>query len=110
VRTTSNRWVIVRNLLLLFPAGLLLTSCVGRPPADATGAEIYEQVCSNCHASDLSGGIGPALGAGSNTATQDDVFLELTITRGLGRMPSFQNTLSEEQIERLITFIRDRQR
>lgn len=100
----------MRNLLLLFPIGLLVTSCIGRPPADATGAEIYTQVCSNCHAPDLSGGIGPALGAGSNSATQDDAFLELTITRGRGRMPSFQNTLSDEQIERLIAFIRDRQR
>ncbi|HEX2420814.1 MAG TPA: cytochrome c [Acidimicrobiia bacterium] len=100
----------MRNLLLLIPAGLLLTSCVGRPPADASGAEIYEQVCSNCHASDLSGGIGPSIDAGSNTAMQDDAFLELTITRGRGRMPSFQSTLSEEQVERLITYIRDRQR
>ena len=100
----------MRNLLLLVPAGLLLTSCIGRPSVDATGAEIYEQVCSNCHGPDLSGGIGPSLDADSNTATQDDLFLELTITRGRGRMPSFQNTLSEEQVERLITFIRDRQR
>ncbi len=84
-------------------------SCVGRPSADAPGAEIYEQVCSNCHAADLSGGIGPALDAASNASTQDDAFLELTITRGRGRMPSFSSTLSEEQIERVIAFIRDQQ-
>ena len=97
-------------LLLLFPAVLILTGCVARPPADASGAQIYEQVCSNCHGSDLSGGIGPSLGDGSNASSEDDAFLELTITRGRGRMPSFQNTLSDEQIERVIDFIRDQQR
>ncbi|MGH8957049.1 MAG: c-type cytochrome [Acidimicrobiia bacterium] len=100
----------MRTLLILFPAVLILTGCVGRPPADASGVEIYEQVCSNCHGSDLSGGIGPSLDAGSNSSTEDDAFLELTITRGRGRMPSFQSTLSEEQIERVIDFIRDQQR
>lgn len=87
-----------------------LTSCGDRPPAEASGAEIFEQICANCHGSDLSGGIGPALDAGSNAASQDDAFLEFTITRGRGRMPSFQNTLSQEQIERVIGFIRDQQR
>ena len=88
----------------------LLMSCSDRPPEDASGAEVFEQICANCHASDLSGGIGPALGAGSNAASQDDAFLEFTITRGRGRMPSFQHTLSQEQIERVIDFIREQQR
>jgi mono/diheme cytochrome c family protein len=94
----------------LILTAFLLMSCSDRPSADASGAEVFEQVCANCHASDLSGGIGPALGPGSNAAAQDDAFLELTITRGRGRMPSFQNTLSQEQIERVIDFIRDQQR
>lgn len=84
-------------------------SCVGRPPVDALGAEIYQQVCSNCHGGELEGGIGPELGAGSNSADQEDDFLRLTITRGRGRMPSFGNTLSEQQIDRVIGFIRERQ-
>jgi mono/diheme cytochrome c family protein len=87
-----------------------LATCGDRPLAEASGAEIFEQICANCHGSDLSGGIGPALNAGSNAASQDDAFLEFTITRGRGRMPSFQNTLSQEQIERVIGFIRDQQR
>lgn len=96
-------------MTLVFMAFALAT-CGDRPPAEASGAEIFEQICANCHGSDLSGGIGPALNAGSNAASQDDAFLEFTITRGRGRMPSFQNTLSQEQIERVIGFIRDQQR
>jgi len=88
---------------------LALVGCTGRPAPDATGAEIYEQVCARCHDDDLSGGVGPALGPGSNSAEQDDEFLRLTIADGRGRMPSFRNTLSEEQIERVITFVRSEQ-
>ena len=89
---------------------LALTACAGPPPADATGQQIYEQVCANCHAVDLSGGVGPDLGPGSNAADQDDDFLVLTITRGRGRMPSFDSTLSDDQIARVVDYLRTVQR
>jgi mono/diheme cytochrome c family protein len=88
---------------------LALIACTEPPPADATGEEIYQQVCSNCHGDDLAGGFGPAIGAGSNSAEQDDEFLVLTITRGRGRMPSFDSTLSDEQIARVVEYLRDQQ-
>ncbi len=67
------------------------------------------QLCSSCHGADLSGGLGPSLGPGSNTASQSDDFLELTTTRGRGRMPSFGSSLSDEQLGRLVGFIRQKQ-
>lgn len=100
-----------QSIALLLLAALLFvwTSCTARPAPDATGEEIYSQLCSRCHADDLSGGIGPPLGPGSNAAQQDDLFLEFTISRGQGRMPSFSGTLSEEQIARLIEYLRQEQ-
>ena len=89
---------------------LALTACTGAPRPDARGQEIYEQVCSNCHGADLSGGIGPAIGPGSNAASQNDDFLLLTITRGRGRMPSFETTLSDDQIARVVDYLRTVQR
>ena len=88
---------------------LLLTSAcsVGRPAEDATGEEIYQQLCTNCHGEDLAGGLGPALGPGSNSADQPDEFLEITILHGRGRMPSFSSSLNEVQLERLIAYIRE---
>lgn len=86
-----------------------LSACSGPPTPEATGAEIYQELCATCHGEDLSGGLGPALGAGSNSADQDDSFLELTISRGRGRMPSFSGTLSDEQLDRLIDFMREQQ-
>jgi mono/diheme cytochrome c family protein len=71
---------------------------------------MYQEVCANCHGDDLGGGIGPALGAGSNAAEQDDEFLVLTIDRGRGRMPSFDSTLSDDQIARVVEYLRTQQR
>ena len=86
-----------------------ISACVGRPPEDATGQEIYLQLCANCHGDSLQGAVGPSLGAGSDAANQPDEFLRVTITEGRGRMPSFQSSLSDEQVARLISFIRQEQ-
>jgi mono/diheme cytochrome c family protein len=88
---------------------LLITACADPPPLEASGEEIYRQVCANCHGNDLNGGVGPAVGAGSNSAAQDDDFLVLTITRGRGPMPSFESTLSDEQIARVVDYLRAEQ-
>ncbi len=92
--------------LVLSLALMGLSACTSSPPADAGGEEIYRQICASCHGVDLGGGVGPALGSGSTSAREGDDFLHLAITRGKGRMPSFGNTLSEEQVERLIEYIR----
>ena len=88
---------------------VIVAACADPPPPQASGQEIYEQVCANCHGNDLNGGVGPAVGAGSNSAAQDDDFLILTITRGRGPMPSFESTLSEEQISRVVDYLRTEQ-
>lgn len=84
----------------------LVACSVGQPNEDATGEEIYQQVCANCHGDDLSGGLGPALGPASGSAELPDEFLEVTIMRGRGSMPSFSNTLDQAQLDRLIGYIR----
>jgi mono/diheme cytochrome c family protein len=99
----------VRFIAVVLALGASLAGCTPTPAPDATGEEIYLQLCARCHGEDLSGGIGPALGPGSNSADQDDEFLDLTITRGRGRMPAFGSNLSADQLERLIGFLRERQ-
>lgn len=94
------------SLILLLVA---LAACsVGRPSDNATGEEIYQQLCANCHGEDLEGGpLGPALGPGSVSADLPDEFLEFTIVNGRGSMPSFEQTLNDGQVERLIDYIRE---
>lgn len=89
---------------------ILLAACGASPSPEASGAEIYAQLCARCHGVDLEGRIGPALGAGSAAAAAPDEFLKETIVRGRGRMPSFRLTLSDEQVDRVIAYLRERQR
>lgn len=94
----------IRACLLLT---LVLGACsLGAPSEDATGQEIYGQLCARCHGADLSGGVAPAIGPDSNAAAEDDQYLEFTVSNGRGRMPSFPS-LSSEQIDRLIGYIRE---
>lgn len=88
-------------------AAVALTACSGRPAQDATGEEIYLQLCARCHGEGLGGGIGPALGAGSAAADEPDEFLRFTIVNGRGSMPSFSTTLDEDQVGRLVEYMRE---
>lgn len=100
----------MNSRVFLFLALLLLVvGCVGRPDDDATGKEIYLQLCSNCHGGSLEGAVGPALGPGSDASLQSDEFLRVTIHDGRGRMPSFSSSLTDDQVHRLIEYLRSEQ-
>lgn len=88
---------------------LLVVGCTGQADPDATGAELYSQFCSRCHAADLSGGIGPALGAGSELVDRPDSYVSAVLANGRGSMPAFGNTLTDQQIARVAQFIRTEQ-
>jgi cytochrome c551 len=87
---------------------VLFVSC-GGVPEDASGSQIYTISCARCHGSDLEGNVGPALGVGSASADATDEYLVTTISRGAGRMPSFSSSLSDEQISRVIDYLREQQ-
>ena len=99
----------MRRVAIVALLSVLVSSCVGRPEADATGEEIYLQLCSNCHGDQLEGGVGPPLGPGTNAAEQPDEYLRVTIVEGRGRMPSFSSSLTDDQVGRLIDYLREAQ-
>lgn len=88
---------------------LLVAACGGRPAPDATGAEIFSLECARCHGGELQGRVGPALGPGSDAVQRSDEFLTTTIVRGRGRMPSFGQVLTPEQVTRLVGYLRQKQ-
>jgi mono/diheme cytochrome c family protein len=77
--------------------------------AAPTGAELYETHCSACHGSSLEGGIGPRLDAGSDAADLTDRRLVKRISEGSEGMPAFSETLSEDEIDQILGFIREEQ-
>lgn len=97
----------MRRVSAVFAAALVAGGCtLGSPAGDATGEEIYTQLCARCHGVGLEGGVGPSLGPGSNAAAEDDTYLDFTIRNGRGRMPSF-SSLDDAQIDRLIRYLRE---
>lgn len=85
---------------------LVLAGCVEVPP-DASGAEVYAISCARCHGPALDGGTGPALGPGSLAADKSDESLITSVTNGRGRMPSFSNQLTPDQIAAVVEYMRE---
>jgi mono/diheme cytochrome c family protein len=101
MKTPSRLLALVPVVLL----AVLLAGCGAGLAEDASGEEIYNARCASCHRQDFSGGIGPPLGPGSEAADRPREYYEVTITAGIGRMPSFRTTLSEAQIDRVIDYV-----
>lgn len=92
--------------VLLAAASLLVVACGPGIDEAATGQDIYLQICARCHADNLSGGLGPALvGEDSPTPDRPQTYILQTIRSGLGRMPAFGGTLSDDQIQRVTDYI-----
>ena len=90
---------------------LVMAACGGPDlPEDATGEEIYVQMCARCHGSDLRGGTGVALvGEGANSIDKPESYLVQSIYAGIGRMPAFRRTLTDDQILRVARHIMQQQ-
>ena len=83
------------------------------PPSDEeelvvlTGADLYEANCSSCHGSSLEGGVGPALAAGSEASEETDSRIIARIRDGKNAMPPFGGSLTDEQIELILEYLRE---
>lgn len=86
--------------------GALAWIALGTPLAQASddGATIFKQKCTICHQIDKKR-IGPAV----KHMSSDPAMLRQVITHGRNAMPAFGKRLSAEQIEALISFIRQTQ-
>lgn len=96
----------LRRQIVLLSFLVLLGACSSGPSPDATGPELFSQLCATCHGARLEGKVGPPLGPGSPSALLPDDYLVTSIRRGIGTMPSFDH-LSEEQVSRLVSYLRN---
>ena len=109
VRGARRTILNMRLRVLVTCLMLLLAGCTGSADPNATGDELYSQFCARCHGADLSGGIGPAMGAGSELVELPDSYIIDVTANGRGAMPAFRRTFSDVQIQRLVDFIRAEQ-
>jgi len=81
---------------------------VGVPSAAASGAEIFAEVCAQCHGARGEGGLGPSLRDPEFQARNTDADLFDTINLGHPATPmiGWGEILSAEQIRQLVTFVR----
>jgi len=97
--------------LLLIPSR---TPVLGAPVED--GAGLFKAKCVACHGADASGNttVGKSLKIkdlrSAEVQSQSDAQLVKTITSGKGKMPPYGKSLSPEQIQQLVGFIRSQAR
>ena len=106
-RRRSLRYLVCRAVTFVVLLVLAVAGCGGVGATDDLyGEELVEQVCARCHGGNLEGGIGPALGPGSNAAINlTDEQIAGVIRVGPGAMPSFRG-LSDDQVASVIAFLR----
>lgn len=83
-----------------------LTACAPTELVDASGREIYVELCARCHGTQLEGGVAPAIEVTPETT---DEHLATVIRDGVGVMAGFESTLSDEQIGRVVDYLRTAQ-
>ncbi len=76
----------------------------------ALGEETYAINCAVCHGENGEGEIGPAIGNPATLALATDAFLRYAIVNGRDGtdMPPFSDTLSDEEIDGVVAFLRSR--
>lgn len=95
----------MRRLLAVLALSLAVGACVEPLAEDASGEEVYRGTCAGCHGPNLQGRTGPPLGPGAPSSDLSRDYFVDTVTNGRGRMPSFDDVLSDEQIERVVDYI-----
>lgn len=73
--------------------------------ADDPAMEIAQANCVSCHATDLSGGAGPALIGVGNRLSKEEIAEVILKGRNNGAMPAYEGVLSAEEIDSLATWL-----
>jgi mono/diheme cytochrome c family protein len=95
----------MRSLVAAAVIALVVAGCASSD-AGLYGRDLFVHSCAMCHRVDGSGGIGPAIGPGSNAALNlTDEQIAGVIEVGPGNMPSF-NRLTADQVDSLIAYVR----
>jgi mono/diheme cytochrome c family protein len=107
-RNTLGWWMVL--------LGLVATACnshTERPPnAEGMierGEQVYLEYCAECHQTDGMGWstLYPRLAGNPIVTLHDPEPVIVTVTYGLGSMPSFQNRLTTQDMAAVINYVRN---
>lgn len=77
-------------------------------PVLAEGREVWSAQCAKCHGAAGGGGAGVKLADGRAEELHPDVATMVeVVTEGKGAMPSFGGSLSDEEIEAVVRYVRE---
>ena len=93
------------GLVVLLACGLIAVSSSSAVAQDA--AATYKAKCAMCHGPDGKGGkMGTRDFASAEVKAESDAQLTEIITKGKGKMPSYDGKLKDTEIKDLVTYIR----
>lgn len=104
MNTVSHSTYLIRQGILI----ALLPHFMNAANADESGAVLFEANCAECHQTDGMGipNIYPAL-VGNETVLGSAIDVALVLRIGRGEMPSFRDSLSNEDMATIINYIRN---
>src|SRR5690349_15713603 len=101
----GSRWAVIGAVAVGIAAGAAACSSSTSKDAPTTasaGAEIYASNCATCHATDGSGGQGPAIGDGQAEAKYTEAEMIDLVTDGRDAMPAWKGTLTDVEIAQVV--------
>ena len=107
MRTSKNLWRLSVVAVMAFAAALWTT------PAFAAAADTYKSKCAMCHGADGKGDtpVGKKMGAHDFASPEvqgaSDAQLTETISKGKGKMPGYEKSLSASDIKDLVAYVRE---
>ena len=106
---SGRRWVLFGLVAMGIAGGAAACSSDSGSAGAAkpAGASIFESNCATCHAPDGSGGQGPAIGDGKAKAKYTETEMVELVTNGKDAMPAWKGTLSAEEIDDVVAYVRD---
>lgn len=100
--------VALTVLLLLSACGQKADDTVLRSsimtPADGEAVALYKKQCMSCHATDLSGRVGPSLQEIGSRLTEEELIMIIQEGDVKG-MPAYKNRLEKKEIEALVQWL-----
>ena len=98
--------ISVRMGLITLLAGGVIAVC-SSPAVAQDAAATYKAKCAMCHGADGKGGkMGTRDFASAEVKGETDAQLTEIITKGKGKMPSYDGKLKDTEIKDLVTYIR----